>query len=389
MAGTSPASRSATRRAGIALVRAAVIGKLAPAARAVARRRDAYHRDLWLTAAADLGLSARSTGGSTVRVELGADEALTIGRGGSSIEDAVALERAGDKTLVLDRLDRLHVPTPEHVVVTLAHLEPAHELLAHGPCVVKPARDTSAGRGVTTGVHDLDGLRTAAVAAAAAGSRAGRGTRAGSVLRRLVAKYHDIARVPLLVERQVAGDNYRLLYLDGELVDAVRRAVPYVVGDGRSTLRALLARSTAARGTDPIERGGGVVTVDHDLRNTLTDAGLTLSAVPGRGTVVPLKTAVNEGAIADQAPVRDHLCADIVAQGATAAAAVGGRLVGVDVITPDPMVSLRRAGGVVLEVNTTPGLAYHYHGRPGGVDVVRVVLQRLHAAHTGAGTATS
>ncbi len=40
-------------------------------------------------------------------------------------------------------------------------------------------------------------------------------------------------------------------------------------------------------------------------------------------------------------------------------------------------MSLAAAGGVVLEVNTTPGLAYHYHGNPGGVDVATVVLARL------------
>jgi D-alanine-D-alanine ligase-like ATP-grasp enzyme len=52
-------------------------------------------------------------------------------------------------------------------------------------------------------------------------------------------------------------------------------------------------------------------------------------------------------------------------------------LVGVDVITTDPGRPLADVGGVVLEVNTTPGLSYHYHGNPGGVDVATVVLARL------------
>ena len=39
------------------------------------------------------------------------------------------------------------------------------------------------------------------------------------------------------------------------------------------------------------------------------------------------------------------------------------QLVGVDVITNDPSVSLAQSGGVFLEVNTTPGIHHHYHTR--------------------------
>lgn len=372
---TAPADR---RQAGTALVRTALRAKLSPSMRAVARRRDAFHRDMWLAAAAELGLPASASGGSAVTVELGPDRTFTISRGGSTIEDAAALERAGDKAFVLDLLAARGIPVPDHMLTTLDTLDDAAPFLDRvGTCVVKPARDTSAGRGVTTSVRDAATLRGAAVAAAAAGARAGRTSRSGSILGRLRAKYRDLSDVSLLVERHVVGANFRLLYLDGELVDAVRRALPTVVGDGESTIRNLIARLARDRSTSAVERGGLAVTIDEDLRTTLRQEGRTLDSVPEPGTVVVLKTAVNEGAIADQTPALDILCPDIIEQGARAAELVGGRLVGVDVITANPSVPLNAAGGCVLEVNTTPGLVYHYHGKPDGVDVARVLLERL------------
>jgi cyanophycin synthetase len=374
--GRAPRPRD-VRRAGRALVASALRAKLAPSVRAVQDRRDAFHQQLWLAAAEHLGLPAVAGGGSAVTVQL-PDRPFSITRGGSTIEDAAALERAGDKERTADALAAHGIPVPEQSVTSLGRLDEVEPFLArYGTVVVKPARDTSAGRGVTTSVRDVASLRHAAIAAAAAGSRAGRTSRSGSVIGRLQAKYRDLADVPLLVERQVPGANYRLLYLDGELIDAVRRAVPTVVGDGVTTVRGLVQRSNVRRAASPVERGGLVVTVDEDMRLTLAGQGLGLGSVPAAGTVVTLKTAVNEGAIGDQQPAWPQLCADIVEQGAQAARLVGGRLVGVDIITTDPAVPLADTGGVVLEVNTTPGLVYHYHGKPGGVDVARVVLARL------------
>ena len=89
-----------------------------------------------------------------------------------------------------------------------------------------------------------------------------------------------------------------------------------------------------------------------------------------------LKSVVNDNRGDDNLAV-DRLSADIVEVGARAAEAVGVRLAGVDVITPDPSLPLGEAGGVVIEVNTTPGYYYHYHKRDGCVPVATLILERL------------
>ena len=66
---------------------------------------------------------------------------------------------------------------------------------------------SSAGSGITTGISDERALRRGILRAAAYDRR-------------------------LLIEEQIPGDSFRLVFLDGELVDAIRRGPCHVIGDG-------------------------------------------------------------------------------------------------------------------------------------------------------------
>lgn len=371
--------RSATLRAHADLARSIVRARTSRAVRAQNLRRDAFYRDVWLAAAAELGMPARWSSGSTVEIDVGAHMFCTS-RSACSLETPEALAGAGDKILVHQLLRERGIPTPRYEIVTLDSLDGARPFVdAMSGCVVKPARDCSGGRGVTTQVHDIATLALAAAAAAAAAARASRDTRAGSrgPLARVAAKSRELRHVPILVEEFVRGDNYRLLYLDGSLVDAVRRANPTVVGDGHSTVRKLILQANTVRQTSPVEGGASMITDDRDLSATLAAQGFDRSSVPADGHRVVLKTSINEGAIADHVSATARLCPSIIEQGAEAATVAGTRLVGVDVITSDPSVPLTTSHGCILEINTTPGLVYHYHHQSGQVDVCREVLNRL------------
>lgn len=371
------APRGLLLRAGAELVRDRLRGRLPRRARLARRHREAFHRDLWSAAAARVGAPARDVGGGALEIDLGARR-IRVRGAHVSVDDRAALARAGDKALVYRLLADDALPVPRHRVISLRDLPAAQRFLAEtaGPCVVKPARNGSGGHGVTTGVRTAGDLRRAAVAAAAAGGRGGGG---GSALSRLGRAVGGLGDVPLLVEHQHAGIEYRLLLLDGVLVDALRREPPSVVGDGRRTVDALRAELNARR----LRAGGShaqhVVGGDLEYAATLAAQGLRPSTVPAPGTVVRLKTAINENAPEDNIPARDELCPAIVAQAARAAALVGVRLAGIDIIAPDPSVPLGAGGGVLLEVNTTPGLAIHQNGHPAAVEPATEILRRLAA----------
>jgi cyanophycin synthetase len=180
-----------------------------------------------------------------------------------------------------------------------------------------------------------------------------------------------------MVEQQVHGDVYRLLYLDGVLIDAVLRRPSAVVADGKSTVRELIRLENEARLKTGPNLAHALIVIDTDVRSTLAGQGLTLSSVPTKGTRITLKMVINDNSQHDNYNAKHLLCMSIIRDGAAAAAAVGVRLAGVDVITPDPTMPLAESGGVILEVNTTPSYHHHYYKRDGSYPVAVHLLSSL------------
>jgi hypothetical protein len=119
------------------------------------------------------------------------------------------------------------------------------------------------------------------------------------------------------------------------------------------------------------------------MRRTLAKQGLSLRSVPAAGAAVTLKTAVNENCGADNSTATPLLCRSVVDDGRRAALALGARFVGIDLVTPDPGAPLAECGGVILEVNGTPNLYYHYHKQDGAFPAAVPVLRRLLGAADG------
>ena len=120
-----------------------------------------------------------------------------------------------------------------------------------------------------------------------------------------------------------------------------------------------------------------LLTIDFDMRRTLDKQGLSLGAVPAAGRDVTLKTAVNENCGSDNSTVTHLLHCSIVADGARVAATLNARFIGIDIIMRDAAVPLRESGGVILEVNGTPNLYYHYNKQDGATPVAVPLLRRL------------
>lgn len=359
------------------LARAVVAGRLARRGRAIRRNRAAFYRSMWDAAAQEVGVTVRPGAGGVMLIDVG-QAVVAVRETSCSIDGPAVREAAGDKVGVYGLLAGMGMPIPANATFTLGDLAEAERFAADrgGACVVKPARGTAAGRGVTTGLVSSADIRRASAMAAAEGARALPGGPRNPIarLRRL---RRQLPHIPLLIEEQVPGHNYRLLYLDGVLIDAVRRGPPSVVGDGVSSLDALVRRLNDARLRAGGQRGQWIVTLDLDLDRTLAGQGLRRSSVVAEGVRVTLKTVVNQNDPESNHPARDEVCEDLVRLGAAAAGAVGARLAGVDVITPDPSVPLEDAGGRILEVNTTPGFAIHLNGHPGSINPATVLLRHL------------
>jgi cyanophycin synthetase len=263
---------------------------------------------------------------------------------------ALALDKAVVHRLLRDR----GLPVPDH------HLFDAHDRNGaeavvnkrQGSYVVKPANGTGGGSGVTCGVRTADDLARAWAAAVA---------------------WDD----EVMLEETVAGDEYRLLFLDGELLDVVRRRRPTLTGDGTSSVLDLFVAENRRRidaGDDEVAR---LLRLDLDALLALRDASYSLRAVPEHDAAVVAKGTVGENARAENEGgwVLDP---SIVAAASAAVEATRLRLAGVDLVASDPNRPLQSTGGAILEVNGTPGFHYHYQvaGEP-AASVATAVLERV------------
>jgi cyanophycin synthetase len=252
------------------------------------------------------------------------------------LDDAVTLRYALQKALVQEHLSSNGLPTPEYQEFEASNFAAAREFLERGPtpCVVKPVAD-SGGSGVTSGVHTPAHLMRARLRASRIDDR-------------------------LLIERQIAGENYRFLFLDGVLLDVVRKRPPRVTGDGSSTIGELIEAENKRR----LERRDELLfwrlNIDLDCILTLEASGLTVSSVLPAGTTIAVKTVVNQNTIDDNETVREPIDDRLVDEARGAAEAIGLRLAGIDVVTTDLSRPLAQSGGAILEVNGTPGLSHHY-----------------------------
>jgi cyanophycin synthetase len=321
--------------------------------RAVNEHLADFYEQTWREAASALGATYRPLGSGFAEVTRGGARARVVDNT-CPIDDPVTLAIASDRPLTYKLLAENGLPIPPYAEFAFHQVDRAVAFMESGPreCVVKPSRGTAGGRGVTTGIRRRSHLVRAAAAAADYGG-------------------------DLLIEEQLEGQNYRLLYLDGVLLDAFVRKPPSVVADGRSTVARLVRRANL----DRLRHGSGLsqvlLTVDQDMRRTLEKQGLSFRSVPAAGTVVTLKAVVNENCGSDNTSATHVLCDSIVEDGARAAGALRVRLAGIDVVTRDPSVPLRQSGGAILEVNTTPGFYYHYHKQDGAFPVAVHVLEKL------------
>jgi len=312
-----------------------------------------FYRTLWQEAAAAIGATIAYPDDFYAEIRF-PGMVLRVHDHITSLDDLVTGTITANKPLVSRLLAEEGIPVPRSCVTRFDDPQAGWQFAAclGRPCVVKPARGTGGGTGITTEITS----RRALVSAMA---------RAGAYCNDVV------------IEEHVPGDNYRLLYLDGDLVDAVERRPPTLCGDGRSTIKQLIEADNAQL----LRRGVGLdrspFAIDHELRRTLDRAGRDLGSVPAAGELVSLKAVVSQNGRQFNTQAGDRVCPALVLAGSRAAAVLGVRLAGVDVVTPDPGLPLDEAGGAIIEVNTTPGLHYHYMVSGEPTQVARIILERL------------
>ena len=268
----------------------------------------------------------------------------------SNLDGALAQRIAGTKSRTSAFLRGLGVPVPPFAVIARKpQVGPAIRRIGF-PCVVKP-QDRGGGRGVTAGIEDEPTLRRAIDVA-----------RAGT-------------RQPIMIERHISGQAYRVMVTDGRCWAVIERRPAEVVGDGATSVAGLLEALNKDRSATMGE-GNYLrqVALDSDALSVLERQGLCPASVPEAGQHVPLRSAANQGlgGTCHDATERAHPSIRAVCE--RIAATAGIRNCGVDLMTPDISLPLEEAGGAVIEINLTPGIGAMIAAGMNELEVGRTVL---------------
>lgn len=262
------------------------------------------------------GLFRLSWGGRSVRCR----ESL------SELTSAVALSICDDKRVTRRIVEAAGVRVPRRIdPQNLGAIDEALE--TYGQLVVKPARGEQ-GKGVAVGLKTMADVQAALLRA-----------------RRICPD--------VLVEEQVEGEDLRLVVIDYEVVACAVRRPPRVIGDGRSTLRALIEHQSRRRAA--ATGGESSIPIDAETERTLAEAGYGLDDVAGEGEEILVRKAANlhlGGTIHD---VTDEVHPVLVEAAVAAARAIDIPVTGIDLMVRAP----DQPDYAFIEANERPGLANH------------------------------
>lgn len=199
-------------------------------------------------------------------------------------------------------------------------------------------------------------------------------------IRRVAAQHEKI-----LVEESVSGLLLRFFYVRPHVV-AVKLSRPAsVVGDGRSTLVALVDGKNARRARRAVP-GHIAIRIDDDVLDFLALQGRSLMDVPGPGERVFLRGTSNGATGADSIACADaDLHPSYAPLVARACNSIDGlHITAVDVMISDPRLPAVDGNHWILELNRHPGLTpYHHPWRGKGQDVAGAILDFLQRRDAG------
>jgi GNAT-family acetyltransferase (TIGR03103 family) len=291
------------------------VDDLNPYARIIAD--EAMRRGIWVEILdAEAGEMRLSHGGRSVVTR----ESL------SEYTSAVAMSRCDDKRLTRRIVAEAGITVARGRLATFD--EGDHAFLSEvGDVVVKPTRGEQ-GKGITVGIESAAELDAA--------------------LARAREQHPEV-----LIEQRAAGDDLRLVVIDGKVVAAALRMPAEIIGTSHHTVRELIdaqsRRRAAATG------GESQIPVDDVTESAVREAGWSFDDILPEGTRLRVRRTANlhqGGTIHDvTAEVNPGLCAVAV----TAAEAIGIPVTGIDLLVPD----VTGSDYVFIEANERPGLANH------------------------------
>jgi len=252
----------------------------------------------------------------------------------TSETSSIGVELAGNKEETKYLLEQSEVPVPKgQIIRNESQLEDVCKRVGF-PLVVKPI-DGNHGRGITVNIQSLEEALPA---------------------------FHAAKKVSnsVIIERFITGVDYRLLVINHRFVAAALRTPAHVVGDGTSTVQALIDQVNA----DP-RRGYGhekiltQITINELTLGLIKAKGYSLDSVIPKDEMLILKDTANLSTGGTAEDVTDFVHPANIAMAERISRIINLDICGIDIMTSDISKPLKETNGAVLEVNAGPGFRMH------------------------------
>ena len=188
----------------------------------------------------------------------------------------------------------------------------------------------------------------------------------------------------VLVEEFLAGTEYRFFVIDQKVKAVLLRIPANVVGDGKRTIRQLVAEKNddPLRGSDhraPLEK----IQLGELEQLMLKEQGLTVESVPAKQQQVFLRENSNISTGGDSIDVTDEVDASYKTIAVNAVASLKAEISGIDLIIPDakkPAETTNDYG--IIEANFNPAMHMHIYpyagqSRPLTLEVLRFLFPEV------------
>jgi cyanophycin synthetase len=248
---------------------------------------------------------------------------------------ALGKKIADDKELSYHLLERHGMPIPKTAYVNAEDVSAFDWTCFEAfrfPVIVKPV-DGAHGKGVQMGIRDIAELRE-----------------------KLAAAFVEYPR--MIVQEQVSGEECRVLVVLGKVLLALHRIPPSVRWDGKSTVHDLIDAENNGNPMRKSEYNAPLshIEEDEELIDFIAKKGYSLQSVLPDGMVLQLRWNSNLGTGWSARDVTDILHEDTKRLCVDVAEKFGLGICWVDILSSDFSKPLSQTGGMILEVNATPGI---------------------------------
>lgn len=247
---------------------------------------------------------------------------------------ALGLKLANDKELSYHILDRGNFPTAKSVYLDVSQfLDFSEKDIAklQFPLIIKPT-DEGHGNGVITGIENFQELKNF-----------------------LQTSFENYKK--MIIQEQIMWEEIRIIVVKNTVVAVIQRVPAFVVWDGKSTIEQLIQKEN----TDNPKRGKwnakklSFIEITDELKTYIQKHNWQLDSIPKENETVQLLGISNVSAGGIPIDITDTTCEEIKQQSIQIAKLFGLSIAGIDVLCSDYTKPLSETGGVILEVNATPG----------------------------------